>query len=173
MKKAFLLLSLLSLLSSNITLAVEIPRPTFEEFCPPIYYHKDFISEDAILPARFTTKQKAALWSSIVVLYPAIITYPLAISDTKWRRQQKSNIIREEYNTALSYWKQREASFEHSLSLCDTLQEKATCYLQVKFNEQQKDLAIQQNEILKGISYSIGGLVAQQAITNMQLQQLK
>lgn len=173
MKKGFIYTLLISLLIPNMAFSMEIPRPTFEEFCPPIYYHKDFIPENAILPARFSTGEKTAMWCGIVLLYPAFFTYPLAISDTEWRRKQRTRKIRDEYNSALSYWKQREASFEQSLSICDTMQDKANCYLQVKMNEQQKDLTIQQNELLRGIGQSINALAAQQAMTNVQLQQLK
>jgi hypothetical protein len=110
------------------------------------------------------------MWSSIAIIYPAFICYPMAISDTKWRRKQRSKKIRTTYNNALRYWQERERSFNNSLSLCDSTKDVASCYVQVKLNEEQKSLAIERNRILKNIENGLYGIQAQQNNTNLNLQ---
>lgn len=172
MKKLLTLILVLLFIVPNCT-ANDVLRPSFKEFCPDVYYHKNYIPNDWYEPQKFTTKEKALLWSSIIIcLYPAIITYPMAISDTKWRRKQRAKKIIEEYNTALTYWKEREAAFERSLDLCSKSKDKAGCYVNVKLNESNKNLMIEQNNLLQGVITGIVGTHIQQTITNTNLQQI-
>lgn len=132
-----------------------VQKPSFQEFCPAQYYGKEYLPRNWCEPAKYPTHVKALFWSSIVLFYPAIVCYPLAISDTEWRRQQRSNKIRKEYNATLHYWKQREASFNTSLELCDSSKDKAACYMQVRNNEIQRNLTLEQNELLRGIGIDL------------------
>lgn len=162
----------LIILSSNVS-AVQIARPSFEEFCPAIYYHKEPLPEDWIEEAKYSKTKKALLWSSGLVYFPiTFATYPFAISDSEWRRKQRSKKIRAAYNTTLKYWQEREQSFNDSLSLCESTKDVASCYIQVKINEEQKALSIERNRILKNIEKGLYGIQAQQSSTNFNLQQI-
>jgi hypothetical protein len=157
---------------SNSIFAAEIAKPSFEEFCPAIYYHKEPLPENWIETQQYSRSENALMWSSIIIFYPAIICYPLAISDTEWRRKQRSKKIRTAYNSSLKYWQDREKSFNNSLALCDSTKDAASCYVQVKLSEEQKSLAIERNRILKNIENGLYGIQVQQANTNLNLQTL-
>ena len=171
MKKILSILLIFILQQPLFSFAIE--KPSFEEFCPEIYYHKELLSEDWIEPAKYSTAQKAGLWCGIILFYVAIATYPMAISDTKWRRKQRAKKIIANYNSSVMYWRQREESFNQSLILCDSTKDIASCYVQVKMNEQQKNLAIVNNHLLRGIGMGLVGIQAQQANTNLQLYQMQ
>ena len=172
MKKILSILLVIFLQLPQLSIAIE--KPSFKEFCPEAYYHKELMPVDWYEPAKYSTWAKTGLWCSILVfVYPAIITYPLAISDTEWRRKQRAKKIIADFNSSVEYWRQREESFNQSLALCDKTQDTASCYLQVKINEQQKNLAIENNRLLRGIGLGITGIQAQQANTNFQLYQMR
>lgn len=143
-----------------------IPRPSFKEFCPEVYYHKEYMDANWVEEKKFSTGQKALLWVPWVGIFSMVPTYSLAISDTKWRRKQRSQKIIANYNHALDYWKGREKSFNESLELCKAVSDVATCYIQVKHNEYQKSLLIEQNKLLRGIG--MGVVLMNQNLNNIK-----
>ena len=171
MKKILSIILIVLLQLPLLSLAME--KPSFKEFCPEVYYHKDLLPDDWFEPAKYSTWAKTGLWCSIVLFYPAILTYPMAISDTEWRRKQRAKKIINEYNPSVLYWRQREESFNQSLALCDSTNDVASCYIQVKLNEQQKNLAIENNRLLRGIGMGLVGIQSQQSLTNLQLYQMQ
>ena len=93
------------ILSVLLVLFLHVPTLVFVEslgeYCASNYKLEGIIPEDWYPEAKYSTWAKAGLWASGALLYPAIFTYPMAISDTEWRRKQRAVKIREKCNPYL------------------------------------------------------------------------
>ena len=158
-------LFLLFIMTSE-AIAVE-QAPQWSEFCPTLYYQAQPLPDDFIPEKKYPTWAKTLFWSSGVLIYPAIITYPVAITDTKWRRKQRGRKIAKEYNTHLAYWQDREQHFNNAVEACKKSKDKAVCYAQVRQIEVQKTALLKQEEMIKQLEKQADVQALQSAATSL------